>query len=517
MEMWSINVITLLLFCYARPLTGKVYFVSKNFNNTLHWDPPESASPQEKVLYSVQYKSDDMDRFQIKKECQDITALSCDLTAETASIYDIQYEAQVFINDTRYGKTTRFKPLAETAFGPPGLTVEATASSLVVNVVLPPGPDGASIANIINRSTGGHSKNIIIYTLNIIKPQKAEVVKTNTNPQFVIDLKENEAEYCGHVVYNTLSEWGRSQSQKASFCHSVKPPGDYSKLLPWLLVGAGLLAVIMLVLVLCMWNYAKGGKQPRMPHLLVENLHTPQNVLPNPFEVLKTVTVYTTSTVNGTNPVEPRVLPVGPVDPKGYCPQDPIFQDSSGSSVDTAEHTPTPTPQDTTAQSDYGAVVVQHVNPPQPDADHPSNSRPQLFFSRGTVPSPDPDATEGDAAEPLMLHIERTPDGQLVLSSLFSPMRGRGGDDAAPLPADKEPLLSDPIDVRVEAPSRASLQSFDSSEWSDSGCDDSNANTPTHCSPSQVIFESGYKQNWMPRILLGDVGDGSFSHQRNFP
>lgn len=40
----------------ARPVTGKVYFVSKNFNNVLHWDPVECASPEEKVLYSVQYK-----------------------------------------------------------------------------------------------------------------------------------------------------------------------------------------------------------------------------------------------------------------------------------------------------------------------------------------------------------------------------------------------------------------------------------------------------------------------------
>lgn len=46
----------LFLFPPARPLTGKVYFTSQNFHNVLHWDPVKSASPEEKVLYSVQYK-----------------------------------------------------------------------------------------------------------------------------------------------------------------------------------------------------------------------------------------------------------------------------------------------------------------------------------------------------------------------------------------------------------------------------------------------------------------------------
>lgn len=34
---------------------GRVYFVSKNFYNILHWDPVEPAFPGEKVLYSVRY------------------------------------------------------------------------------------------------------------------------------------------------------------------------------------------------------------------------------------------------------------------------------------------------------------------------------------------------------------------------------------------------------------------------------------------------------------------------------
>lgn len=156
-----------------------------------------------------------MDQFQIKKECQNITALSCDLTAETASFYDVQYEARVFVNNACYGKTTRFKPLAESKnvfidahvcsrgtkdvvifilsfccptaiFGPPKLSINTAASSLLVNVTLPLGPDGVSIANIINRSTNGHSKSVIIYTLNITEPKWAALVSLHWNTTYIM-------------------------------------------------------------------------------------------------------------------------------------------------------------------------------------------------------------------------------------------------------------------------------------------------------------------------------------------
>lgn len=157
-----------------------------------------------------------MDRFQIKKDCQNITALSCDLTAETASVYDIQYEAWVFVNGSRYGKTTRFKPIAESKnlyvhscsfisssqmytvmtfihssffvpiaiFGPPYLFTYTTVSSLHVDVTLPLGPNGISIADIINRSTNGHSKSVIIYTLNITEPKWAALVSLHLNNRY---------------------------------------------------------------------------------------------------------------------------------------------------------------------------------------------------------------------------------------------------------------------------------------------------------------------------------------------
>lgn len=162
-------------------------------------------------MLHISHYSDDLDQFQIKKECHNITALSCDLTEETVSVYDIQYEARVLVNGRHYGKTTRFKPIAESktlhvhlhiysshiytaitfthesffvsvaTFGPPTLSVYTTVSSLYVDVTLPKGPNGISIADIINRSTNGHSRNIIIYTLVITEPEWAALVSLHLN------------------------------------------------------------------------------------------------------------------------------------------------------------------------------------------------------------------------------------------------------------------------------------------------------------------------------------------------
>lgn len=48
-------------------------------------------------------------------------------------------------------------------------------------------------------------------------------VNETTTGRFAINLKNNQ-EYCGYVVYKTSSEWGRSESENASFC--VTLPGE---------------------------------------------------------------------------------------------------------------------------------------------------------------------------------------------------------------------------------------------------------------------------------------------------
>ncbi|XP_026173047.1 interferon lambda receptor 1 [Mastacembelus armatus] len=545
MKMWSLEIIILLLFCYACPLMGNddVYFVSKNFNNVLHWVPKKPTNAQDKVLYRVEYWSDVTEKFQIKKECHNITTLSCDLTAETLSVHDVQYRARVFVNGHFHGRTKRFKPMADTVLGPPVLSIGTNVSSLHVNVTLPLGPNGVSIAEIITNSTNGPSKSVIIYTLKITEPKWAALVNKTDTGRFVINLKNNQTKFCGHVVYKPLAEWGRSESQNTSFC--VILPYDPRMLLPWLLLCAALPAAIVMTLVLYTYNYVKGGRKNSMPHSLVTgHSDTRRKVLQSPDGklIISKPVVCTPSNQTIYTTIQPKVPTpwIG-----GYSPQDipcQAWQDIIGSFVDIAAHSPTLTPQDASAQSSeiYSAVAV-HVpteeNEQQCTTAERGNSNLTLtsrgeawdgpspiLISREVPPSHDLKSFEGNLSRPLQLHTMRKTNGELVLSSLDFQVQSSTGDTP-----ERKPLLLDLIDSQKEGPLLASLQSCDSSEWSDSGCDDNTVNTPTqpYCntdySPTQpvvtylrqgcqntpssggIMFDSGYKQNWMPEFLRGNA------------
>ncbi|XP_070691308.1 interferon lambda receptor 1 [Pempheris klunzingeri] len=569
--MWSTKVIILLLFCYACLSTGngKVFFVSRNFYNILHWDPGKPAFPEEKVLYSVQYRSDAVDEpYQIKEECQNITALSCNLTAETPSVHDVHYQARVLVNGSLHGRTTTFKPLAQTVLGPPVLSTYTTVSSLHVDVTLPLGPNGVSVADIITSSKNGPSKIGTIYTLKITHPKWAAQANETTTGRFVLNLKNNRTEYCGYVVYKPFSEWGRSESENASFC--VTLPGDPLMLLPWFLVIAALLTAIVITSVVCMCNYVKGGKEHSMPQHLQPRSSSLPRLLQSPDETLifskLEVGVENAPTAYATIRVKPKV-PSAEVG--GYSPQDTPcqpWQGSIGSSV--GPPSPTSNPEDTSAQSsEIYSVVAVHV-PAEEDKDDqqaaityretsslPSSSRAESWNKGGTSPKltshgvPPPlnlDACESDLDRQLLLHTVRDPNGQLLLPSLHMlpsltfQLQSSTGDTASPLNSERKPLLSDVIESKGEGPSLASLQSFDCSEWSDSGCDESSVNTPTqpycntHYFPSQpvvpdfhercqdtpssdAIFDSGYKQNWVPEILSAASKDSCEYRRTNCP
>ncbi|CAJ1062753.1 interferon lambda receptor 1 [Xyrichtys novacula] len=532
MKMWSMKVIILLLFCYAclSTETRKVKFVSRNFYNILHWVPVEPALPGQKVLYSVKYWSDVQGQpHMTKMECQNITALSCDLTAETPSIYDVHYKAQVCANGRDHGSTIRFKPLADTIFGPPSLSNFTTVSSLHVNVTLPLGPNRVSVGDIITGSKKGPFETVIVYVLNITHPKWAAHVTESKTGRFVINLKNNQTEYCGYVVYKPSSEWGRSPSEKAFFC--AKLQGDPLKSLPWLLVGAALLLAILITSIACIIHYVKGGKKNKMPESLVTPSNFPPVVLDIPdgniaiskpeFNTQGEKTVYATIQVKPNLPLDNKV---------GYSPQDISFQSWQGSaesSVSTGTQTPVPNPRDTSNHSSeiYSCVAV-HVPAEDNNDDSVSGESwgkdeisPELTMN-GVLPSPGLDPLESKAAMPLLLHTVRDSNGQLMLPSLTLQLQSNEGD------RERKPLLSDLIDSNTEGPLLVSLHSFDSSEWSDSGCDDSTVNTPTYpyCntdnSPSQpvvpylqhgcqsapsndAILASGYKQNWTPAVFPG--------------
>ncbi|TNN02183.1 hypothetical protein fugu_009670 [Takifugu bimaculatus] len=261
--MWILNAVILSLFCSVCLSTENesVYFISKNFNNILHWIAVDPARPGENITYkySVEYKKHaDGEKYRKKAGCQNITTLLCDLTEETPAIRDGHYWARVFVNGELHGCTkTRFTPLAHTTFGPPTLSINSTVSALHVHAIPPLGPNGESIRDIVARSTEGPVETQLLYTLEITDPQSALQVKTNTTGQFILNLTNNN-KYCGHVFYRPTAKWGRSTSEKTPFC--IKLPANPPDFLPWLLFTAVFLLALLLMSFVCVCKYVKGVK-----------------------------------------------------------------------------------------------------------------------------------------------------------------------------------------------------------------------------------------------------------------
>ncbi|XP_028281978.1 interferon lambda receptor 1 [Parambassis ranga] len=551
MKMWYTNVMILLLFCNGCLSTGdrNVFFVSTNFYNVLHWEPVEAAFPGQKVLYTVEYRSDQNQTFQIKKECQNIPNLFCNLTEETPSLYDVYYTAKVLVNGSYVGHTNRFRPLAETTLGPPILSTHTTASTLYVNIALPTGPNGVPISDIIAQSKNGISRTIPLYTLQITSPEWAALTIESESEQFVINLKSNQIQYCGFVVYRPSTDWGRSASEKASFCVMQ----DNSRML-WqvLFVSATVLGVVVIMSVVCACRYVKGGKSKDIPQALKIHSGTHKVPLFPDKNLIISKIAQGSQTDQITYAKIQAMANVSSTGSGGYSPQDipcHAWQDSSGSCVGSGAHTTTPQVEDTSAQSseiyvavanhipaeeqeDFQQATTEHRETSQPGAASGESwdtgwVRPQLTFSEAPT-LPDVDPCESSSARPLLLNTVRDNKGQLVLPLLSVQFHSGSGETASPLTPDRKPLLSDILDS-FDEPSLAPLQRFDSS---DSGCDD--CDTPTHqycnshyhpsqpyfhqgCSGTQSnngAFESGYKQNWMPAILCGHSSTDSCEYRR---
>ncbi|RVE62929.1 hypothetical protein OJAV_G00162690 [Oryzias javanicus] len=492
--MWSMDVMKLLLLCYAcLPVgNGQVYFVSRNFYNVLHWDPEKPASPGEEVRYSVQYWRDDEEPYQKKEECQNITDLSCNLTAETPSLHDVRYKAKVCVNGTAIGFTTSFMPLRDTVLGPPILSTHATKSALHVKVALPKGPKGDSVGDIITSSKTGFSRVTVLYILKITHPEWAAQEIKNTSGQFEIELKNSKTVYCGYVIYNKSPEIGHA-SQNASFC--VTLPEDPAVVWPWLLLCAAVVSGVAIILAVSMCNYVKGGKTKTMPQTLV-HICAPQKL---PYYLDKNLII------------SERIL-------------GSIFQGSASSSVG-------PNLVETTAQSAeiYGAVAVQveaeDSNGFYQASHQPVASQHSLLVtpgsskrSRDTAGAPQFTDLEASVNNRLVLNTVRNDNGQLVLSSLDFQFQTDCADAGSLVNPERKPLLPYLLQC-PDGPSLESLQSIESSEGVDSGCEISTVNTPTspycntHYTPSHhdlsyfrrsqttpsTVFESNYnKQTWMP-------------------
>ncbi|MEQ2250603.1 hypothetical protein ILYODFUR_002664 [Ilyodon furcidens] len=525
--MWSVNVVILLLFCYACLSTGNgsMHFLSRNFYNVLHWDPVEPAFPGQKVLYSVQYWRDDEKQYWIKQECQNITRLSCNLTTETPSVYDVHYRAKVMVNGSCLYITTNFKPLRDTVLGPPLLSWHTTSSTLHVNVTLPRGPNGVSVADIITSSKKGLLKAVPEYTLKITHPQWAAQVITSTTGHFDINLKYNQSEYCGHVVYIPTPEWGRSVSENASFCVSLP---DYPQIpLQWPLLIAAVLGAIVIISAVCTWNYVKGGNL-NMPEALVIPSQECKVLRPQDKNLRISEVSFGINSdimVQTKIKVEPDIVPN---ESEGYSPQINPWT--------ICQHNP-----DTSAQSSesYAAVAVQTQ-----DKRNERNLHQVGIVNRQTIQPTWPcseeetkdkgaqlpkfNLSESDPEQqPLVLNTVRNKEGQLLLTPFTFQLQSSPDDIELQMNRERKPLLSDLFDCQ-DGSSFTILERLDSSDGRDSGCYDSTINTPTssYCNtsyspsetmvpgflqecqttiPGDAIFQSGYKQNWMPVILPGPI------------
>lgn len=137
----------------------------------------------------------------------------------------------------------------------------------------------------------------------------------------------------------------------------------------------------------------------------------------------------------------------------------------------------------------------------------------------GTPQLPHSESNEDSLGNTLVLRAVRNINGQLVMPLFRCPSEDSTGDTVSQRSPERKHLLSDPMDL--QGLSVSCLQRSDSSDWTDSGCDDSIVNTPTNlyynttyfivqkagpdlhsgCDTlrfNAVVTESGYKQNWVP-------------------
>lgn len=132
-------------------------------------------------------------------------------------------------------------------------------------------------------------------------------------------------------------------------------------------------------------------------------------------------------------------------------------------------------------------------------------------------------------AKTLVLNTIRI-NGQAV-SSAF-PSEDMTSDTLSQMNPERKPLLSDIIECQ-DVSSLTCLQRADSSDWTDSGCDDSTVNTPTSlyynttyfasqkASPdllkgstitsNDILTESSYKQNWVPEIQCNPASSDTWT------
>lgn len=526
----------LLLFCHVGQLVAgewiRPYFASRNFKNVLHWDNVDNPGGGE-VLYSVLYRSDEMPAFRPKAACQNLTALSCDLTAETPYIYDVYYYARVEAHTGPIGKTRRFSPMRDTVLGPPILSVIPTPSSLRVTVTLPLAPDNkTSIEDIFNNSIFASQKPPTFYTLNITHPKWAAQVKRSHSGQFDVPLKNNNTEYCGYVVYCPHLVQHRTPSERKPFC--VTLPADPWMLFPWILLAAGLVLLSLLTLTLCLCRYVK---KPRgLPDSLTKTLKIPLEVPKPPTEVISIATPAVGFVFLNVAPHTHGVTLARPKATSGYSAQDTVAQPWQPYR---GQKSPDLPPYDTSTASSttYGTVMVRSASEDTEDShlsaeedsaasacpDRQRDSRSSVdkgpvwpvLVPQGAPPMMDSQVQEQAPIGHTPVSTWQEDVGQLPNFLIQPEVKGFTGSLTLPAAFEGRPL---------------SLGLLTMGEWDDSSCADRNTYSNHHSSyksqnslsqpllptplsdcetSDEVVVQSGYKQNWLPVSPVALTTQGS--------
>ncbi|KAL4657593.1 interleukin-22 receptor subunit alpha-1-like isoform X1 [Arapaima gigas] len=276
--MWHSALVLLVVSCtvnhlYAAELqrsTG-AYFVSRNFQNVLHWE--QQFSPDDPVLYSVQYNIYG-EEWQEKLECQNITTLSCDLTAEMADI-TLRYHGKVMANGTKLFQTVRFRPLQDTVLGAPTVSLSPKATSVSLTMWLPVRPnDRTSLEGVLRNAT---NVNLFIdYTVtltpidqmlcnNSLDPQRQLYTTTSEENEVTISNLKPDTEYCGMASYTVEYDYKLKHSEVFVFrVKTCKEPLSSRHLF----IGSAVLGTLVFgfLLLLAAWQYVVRKNQ--MPDAL---------------------------------------------------------------------------------------------------------------------------------------------------------------------------------------------------------------------------------------------------------
>uniref|UniRef100_A0A674DM13 Uncharacterized LOC115177124 n=1 Tax=Salmo trutta TaxID=8032 RepID=A0A674DM13_SALTR len=500
--------------------------------------------------------------YKLNMACQNITTLSCDLTAETPYIYQNSYCAQVFANSHSLGHTALFKPLRDTVLGPPNVSVNLTTSSLKVTVTLPLGPDNkTSIEEIFNSTSFSYHDPPTFYILNITRPSWAAQVHKNTTGEFVLNnLKNSNVEYCGYVVYIPTREKYRNASESHTFC--VALPGEViccpSRL--WCL----LLGSLLLPVVVCR-HYVR--KKSNMPDKLTTSNVPPPLWYPPEAITISTAKPYHYPVGFSYGDLKTGKLQMGSKFTSSgsgsYSPQDGPSSIAQPRHCDTYMGQQGPPPEhsnnSTQSSTNYSMVVVQvanegvkeechrHANSENninsPWSSESSVHKPSCFqgvpvlFSRGAPP--EPNRCVGDrnsTGHPLVLPTLRCIDGQLQLPTLLLQPETQSAMASMALPTDAEgqPLLWDLDNTGQGASLLSDLVTTGETEWLDPGtgreertiytpispmCFNNSNDSPSHsippinladCETSSMTFLPGYKQHWVPLAPQGLTAEDNF-------